>query len=77
MTPVGRDLGLRLREEREKRELSQHDLSAKAGVRQATISDLESGKAKRIGFDVLEKLASALGVAPALLIARESTRRKK
>jgi DNA-binding Xre family transcriptional regulator len=48
-----------------------------AGVRQATISELESGKAKRVDFATLEKLANALGVEPGSLIEREENRRKR
>lgn len=73
MTP----LRVRLRELREEHELSQQALGDRAGVRQATISELESGKAKRIDFATLEKLADALGVEPGALIEREEKRRKR
>ena len=55
-------LTLRLRELREREELTQAQLAEKAGVRQATVSDLETGKTRRVDFDILERLAKALGV---------------
>jgi transcriptional regulator with XRE-family HTH domain len=48
--------------------LSQLELADKAGVRQATISELESGKTRRLDFDVLERLAAALGVPATRLL---------
>ena len=70
MTPVR----VRLRELREERGLSQQALGDAAGVRQATISELESGKARRVDFTTLDRLARALGVDASALI--ESTRRR-
>jgi transcriptional regulator with XRE-family HTH domain len=60
----------RLRELRDKHGLSQQALADAADVRQATVSDLESGKARRIAFDVLDRLARALRVEPGELIER-------
>ena len=71
MTP----LRIRIRELRTEKGLSQQALGDLAGVRQATISELESGKAQRIDFATLEKLADALGVEPGLLIEREPRKR--
>jgi putative transcriptional regulator len=70
MTP----LRVRLRELRDEKGLSQQALGDKAGVRQATISDLESGKAKGVEFQTLEKLAAALGVEPGELLERDGKR---
>lgn len=71
MTP----LRLRVRELREELGLSQQELALKAGVRQATISDLETGKSKGIDFLTAEALAKALSVAPHELF--ETTNRSK
>ena len=54
----------RLRLIRERRGLTQDALAKKVGVRQATISDLETGKSQRITFRLLERLARELGVPP-------------
>lgn len=54
---------LKLREVREGRGLTQEELAVKAGVRQATISDLETGKSQRISFALLGALARDLGVS--------------
>lgn len=53
---------LHLKQAREGRGWSQLDLAEHAGVRQATISEIETGKARRISLDVLDRLAKALGV---------------
>jgi putative transcriptional regulator len=55
-------IGLRLREWRDALDWSQQELSDRSGVRQATISELESGKAQRADFMTLERLAFALDV---------------
>jgi len=55
---------LRLAEIRTARHLTQLQLAQLAGVRQAAISDIESGKRKRLDLDILERLAVALGVEP-------------
>lgn len=60
MTP----LTIRLRELREAAGLSQLALAEAAGVRQATISALETGKARRIDFTTVERLGKALKVDP-------------
>ena len=66
MTPVG----VRLREIRKSRGLSQDQLAAKAGVPQSTVSRIETGKTSAIEFSVLDKLSSALGCEPGELIVR-------
>jgi transcriptional regulator with XRE-family HTH domain len=53
---------LDLRAARERSGLSQQELADAVGVRQATISALERGASRRIDFDLLERLALALGV---------------
>jgi transcriptional regulator with XRE-family HTH domain len=74
MTP----LVLNLRSYREKAGLSQAELAKAVGVRQATISDLETGKSRRVELDLLERLAEALGVkAPALLEHVEDKPKRK
>ena len=57
-------LVLRVREYRlrKKPTLSQAQLAARAGVRQATVSLYESGKVKRVDLEVLDRIAHALGV---------------
>jgi transcriptional regulator with XRE-family HTH domain len=62
---------VKLREYRERKGLSQAQLGKLAKVRQGTISDLETGKGRRVDLDVLERLAAALGVKATSLL-RES-----
>lgn len=67
MTPIR----VRLREVREGRGLTQQQLGDLAGVRQATISELETGEKKRLGLDVLDALCEALKCDPGELLERE------
>jgi transcriptional regulator with XRE-family HTH domain len=68
---------LRLRELREAAELSQEELAARVGARQATISDLERGKAIRIDLALIDRLAKALGIEPGELFVRTPARKGK
>lgn len=70
MTPVV----FRLLELRTAAGLTQAGLAAKAGVRQATVSELESSKGRRL-LVVMDKLARALGVEPGELLERAPARR--
>lgn len=72
MTPIA----VTLRAAREAAGLSQQQLADAADVRQATISDLESGRTQGIRFDVLDRLCEALGVAPGDLLERNLKRGK-
>lgn len=54
----------RLRDAREELGITQEALAKKVGVRQATISNLETGKSQRITFRLLQHLARELGVGP-------------
>jgi len=73
MTPIV----VRLRELRIARGLSQQELSERAGVRQAAISEIESGKRRRVDLEVLDRLCVALGVQPGELLERERRRKGK
>lgn len=66
---------LTLRDLREKAGLTQAELAERVGVRQATISDLETGKSTRIEFALLDRLCEALGCDPGELLEREPKRR--
>ena len=64
MTP----LVLNLKPHRERAGLTQTELAKAAGVRQATISDLETGKSRRVELDLLKRLAKVLGVKASALL---------
>ncbi len=64
MTPIV----LRIREYRLKRGLTQEELADRASTRQATISDLETGRTQRVELDLLQRLADALRCKPKDLI---------
>jgi len=53
-----------LRELRERKFLSQDDLSRAAGVSRSTIWELEGGRARPRRWKTIRKLAKALGVEP-------------
>ena len=50
-----------LRHEREKKKLSQAELARMSGVKQQSISKIESGERKNPGIETLNALAVALG----------------
>ena len=68
---------IRLKQVRESRGLTQVELAAASGVRRATISDIENGKTSGIDFEVLERLATALGVNAAVMIEHTSEQKGK
>lgn len=57
---------------REKRNISQTQLSAECNCGSGTIGGIESGKAKP-SFDMIIKIAEALSVSPADLFVRNSS----
>lgn len=63
-------LSLRVAELRAAKGWNQQELAERAGVNRATIRRIEAGS-KRVDFDVLEKLADAFEVDPAVLIQRK------
>lgn len=62
---------IRIREARESRGWTQGELAKRAGITQATVSRIETGKVASLDLDVFEKLAAALEVHPATLIERK------
>ncbi len=63
---------LRLRELRNAKGWTQAQLADAAGVTRATVNRLENRRPASIDFEVLERLAKALGVNAALLIQHDS-----
>ena len=61
-------LGTRLRKRREELGFSQRELARLVHTRQATISDLERGRLKNPGVDIVRRLAQLLGVTTDWLI---------
>lgn len=73
MTP----LRIRVRELRQARDWSQEELANRSGVRQATISNLETAKSQRLEVPIIERLAKALGVEPHELFETAPAKRKR
>lgn len=61
-------LGKRIKSIRERRGLSQNELSRLSGVRQALLSELESGKKQDTTGFALKRLAQTLGVTVDYLV---------
>jgi len=68
---------IRLKELREARGWTQLELAGRAGIRQATISEMETGRARRIGLDTIDRLARTLKVQPGELLELVPNGRKK
>lgn len=57
---IGMTIGTRIREARKRAKLTQAQLASRVGMRQATLSELETGESA--GTTLLASLAAALGV---------------
>ena len=67
-----RRLAVRLREEREKRHISQIDLALKAGLSQNIVAFIETGK-RSPNILTIFKICSALEISPADLFESEDS----
>lgn len=68
---------LTLREAREAAGLTQAELAERAEVRQATISDMETGKRRSVDLILLDRICAVLGVEPGELLEREPEKARK
>jgi transcriptional regulator with XRE-family HTH domain len=66
-------LGANVRRYRKLANISQEELSLRTGMKRSYVSDLERGT-RNPSVRALGRLADALGVEPALLLAREGGR---
>jgi len=64
-----KDIGIRIKEEREREGLSQKELAVKIGVKQNTISQYEKN-VKRPSYEILVLLANYFGVSTDYLLGR-------
>ncbi|QNN23365.1 helix-turn-helix transcriptional regulator [Planctomycetales bacterium ZRK34] len=67
---MARDFKDRLREARDRRDLSQTDLANRTGLQPSAISHFETGK-RAPSFDNLKRLADALAVSVDYLLGRD------
>ena len=67
-------LGERLRHARKDRKLSQVSLAKAAGIKQPSLSELESGESKSISGDTLVSIAAALRVRPEWIVTGKGPR---
>lgn len=72
-----RDIGLRLRHARKLRKMTQTELAKKAGVKQASISDLERGESKSFRGVTLVAIARVLNVREPWLSNGKGTMERK
>ena len=68
------EIGDQIKKYRELRGLTLPDLAIKAGVSKAFLWEIESGKSRRPGAEVLFKIAETLGVTIAQLMGRPPER---
>lgn len=68
---------LRLRELRERADMTQDQLAAASGVSQSAVSQIERGTRPNVTLEVVEKLANALGVPAAELIVHTPPPRRR
>jgi transcriptional regulator with XRE-family HTH domain len=57
--------------------MTQAQLAQAAKVREATLTAIENERTTGVDFDVLERLAVALGVDPGFLVVRTAAKGKK
>ena len=69
MSPIA----VTLKQVREAKQLSHVELAELSRVRQATISEMETGKSRRIDRDVLDRLCAVLKVQPGDLLERAAS----
>lgn len=65
-------MGYRIREEREKKNMTQEELSRASGVSRGTISALENGSSRATTTKTLMNIARALGISIEELILVQS-----
>ena len=65
-------MGYRIREEREKKNMTQEELARQSGVSRGTISALENGSSRATTTKTLMNIARALGVSIEALIYTQS-----
>ncbi len=73
MSSVFDDFRMNLKFYREKKGFSQSDLAVQANCSNALIGNIEAGRVKP-SFDTIERFAEALGIHPADLFLRASSR---
>lgn len=71
MSDIAKQLGLRIRELRNERHMSQEELSFKAGISPAHLGQIERAL-KNPTIDTVAKIAAALGIPVAALFTEDS-----
>jgi len=69
------DIGQKIKEEREKQEMTQYALAKKIGVNTSTIQNIENGNrsSKRgVGTELLDKIAESLGLENRYLVEKDA-----
>ena len=83
MLPAMSPVVFALRRLRDEAQLSQMQLADLAGVRQATVSAIETGRSKMIALSVLDRLCEALSdklgreIGPGDILEREAPKRRR
>lgn len=68
-------ISVEIKTARERAGLNLHQLAKLAGVRYATVWDMERGKSRRVDLAVIDRLCAVLSVEPGDLLKREPKKR--
>lgn len=66
------DIGMKIKEARKKKGMTQEELGRIVGVQKSAIAKYESGRVVNIKRSTLQKIASALNIRPSELVFEES-----
>lgn len=68
------EIGLRIKSEREYRELTQQDIANKIGVDKSTIQRYEAGTIQKIKLPVISAIAKVLKVNPSWIVGKSENK---
>lgn len=67
-----KEIGARIKEAREYRDMTLQDIADKIGIAKSTVQRYETGAIKKVKIPVLQSIASALSVNPSWIVGKSS-----